>query len=680
MEAVLASPQKKLLIGRVVLVGLIGVFCTLAFCLLGEGYAALAAKAVFQTVKPVLDAYAEHRNGTREIYQQGLSSLKYLTAILSATAVGFGLVTCYWAGKLTQLWRDHPDSGARYKAVIDQAPEGIFLVDADSQQILEMNPAFQDLLGYSVSDLFNLTLEDMVATSEAGAISADPAHLPYMGLSDRLAGEHQYRHRDGCLVDVEVVSTFPILYDGRIAYWVIVRDIAERKRVEAALRESEQRLTWQANHDDLTGLVNRQAFERHIQQALSDAQIYQHPYVLGYLDLDQFKIINDIAGHQAGDELLRQITHILRSQIRTTDILARLGGDEFGLLLYHRQSSEAAQIADALRQSIQAFRFAWQDQVFSVGVSIGLVQIDAHSPSLSHLWSAAAAACSIAKNNGRNRVHCYQTTDRQLIERQSEMQWANRITRALEEDRFQLYYQSIVSISASADPGEYYEVLVRMLDEEGNIILPQVFMPAAERYDLMHRIDRWVISTLFSTQSRHYQQVWEHCQKASGKYLYSINLSGASINDDRFINFLFEQFATHHIPPQLICFEITETVAITNLSKAIHFIQLFRQLGCRFALDDFGSGMSSFGYLKNLPVNYLKIDGAFVKDILKDPVHLAMAEAINRVGQVMGLQTIAEFVESDVVLERLRSMGVNYAQGDGIARPRPLQAEKSLRR
>jgi EAL domain-containing protein (putative c-di-GMP-specific phosphodiesterase class I) len=381
----------------------------------------------------------------------------------------------------------------------------------------------------------------------------------------------------------------------------------------------------------------------------------------------------------AGDELLRQITALLQAHIRKTDTLARLGGDEFGLLLTQCPLNAAQRIANTLREEVQQFRFTCEDKVFTVGISIGLVLIDMESENTASLLSLADAACYAAKNKGRNRVHVYQQDDLDLNLQRGEMQWVTRLVQALEDNRFRLYTQSIIPVIPTQPDGEHYEVLLRLQDEAGQLVSPMAFIPAAERYNLMHRIDRWVISTLFSTQAQHYRESWNHCQHENGQhenfqcsYLYAINLSGTSINDDQFIDFLHEQFALHQIPPQVICFEITETVAISNLTKAAQLIRDIKNLGCRFALDDFGSGMSSFAYLKNLPVDYLKIDGGFIQHIVENPVDLAVVEAINQVGHVMGIQTIAEFVENNAILEKLRTLGVNYAQGYGIAKPCPL--------
>ena len=440
-------------------------------------------------------------------------------------------------------------------------------------------------------------------------------------------------------------------------------------------RNLTEQLSWQATHDALTGLINRSEFECQLEKALISAKINNQEHTLCYLDLDQFKIVNDTCGHFAGDELLRQITAFLQSKMRSTDTLARLGGDEFGLLIHQSSLHQGMLIAKTLHESIQKFRFVWQDKIFSVKASIGLAVINAESESLTNVLSAADAACYAAKNKGRDRIQVYHVDDSELAQQHGQMEWVSRITKAFEENRFRLYYQTIAPINSITENSQHCEVLIRMIDEAGKLISPMAFIPAAERYNLMPAIDRWVISTLFASQAENYRQNRSQDQSNSDRdqCIYAINLSGASINDDKFIDFLHEQFALHQIPPEKICFEITETVAIVNLTKATQFIHSLKQLGCRFALDDFGSGMSSFAYLKTLPVDYLKIDGCFVKDIVTDQVASAMVEAINRIGQVMGIQTIAEFVENDAILEKISTLGVNYAQGYGVAKPQPLK-------
>ncbi|MGE0080657.1 MAG: EAL domain-containing protein [Thiohalomonadaceae bacterium] len=426
-----------------------------------------------------------------------------------------------------------------------------------------------------------------------------------------------------------------------------------------------RQLSYQASHDMLTGLFNRRVFERRVEEAIRDAMTNGGSHVLFYMDLDQFKVVNDTCGHKAGDELLQQMASLMQGRVRETDILARLGGDEFGALFERCPVDKAVSIAEGIRQAVHDFRFAWQDKTFEVGVSIGVVPIDAGSGNLAEVLAAADAACYVAKDRGRNRIHVYQPDDHAVAQRHGEMEWVHRLSAAFDEDRFLLYAQPVVHLGTD-HPISHYEVLLRMRDERGNVVPPGAFIPAAERYNLMPTLDRWVIRTTLKL-----------LREAQGKLAFppldcAINLSGQSLCDDHFLEFVIQLFESTGIPPESVCFEVTETAAIANLSRATRFISVLRGMGCSFALDDFGAGLSSFGYLKSLPVDYLKIDGSFVKDMVVDRVDRAMVESINEIGHVLGLKTIAEFAENDDVIHALEKVGVDYAQGNGIELPQPL--------
>ena len=454
-------------------------------------------------------------------------------------------------------------------------------------------------------------------------------------------------------------------YDGQIIGTVLVfRDVTKPRNLA-------RQLSWQASHDELTKLINRRGFEEKLIEAIADAKDKKQQHMLCYLDLDQFKIVNDTCGHIAGDELLRQISGLLHDSVRSTDTLARLGGDEFGIILNQCPLEAAKNITENIRQVIQNFRFVWQDKTFTVGISIGLVPIDIDSDNWNSLLSAADAACYVAKDRGRNRVHLSQVDDLQLVQKREERQWITRIDKALEENRFCLYYQAITSINKlTHSDEEHYEILLRMIDESGEIVSPMAFIPTAERYNLMPELDRWVIRNFFASYQDYSTNNLRH--NTSNNCLYTINLSGTSINDKQFIDFLKEQFTLYQISPEIVCFEISENVAITNLNKTLQFIQELRKLGCRFALDDFGSGMSSFAYLHNLPIDYLKIDSHFIKNITTNSINDAMVECINRIGHVIGIKTIAKFVENEAILTKLQELGVDYVQGYGIAQPSQL--------
>jgi len=422
----------------------------------------------------------------------------------------------------------------------------------------------------------------------------------------------------------------------------------------------------QARHDALTGLITRREFERRLESALARARMQPTPCSLFYLDLDHFKVVNDTCGHAAGDELLRQITGMLRTTIRDRDSVARLGGDEFAVLLENCPPQPAERIAQDLLQTVQAFTFTWNDRIFKIGASIGLVSFHDGSVDLLELMRAADDACYTAKKNGRNRIHAYQPTDSQLAARQGELDWVGRLRRGLDEGRFCLYAQEIVGVTGARKGERHQELLVRMIDAGEQVIDPIVFIPIAERYNLMPAVDRQVISIAFAV----FAQVAAREGRVP-KHRWAINLSGASLSQDDFLAFIRGRFEVCGVPYSSVCFEITETAAIGNLAKATHLIRELKALGCGFSLDDFGSGMSSFAYLKHLPVDHLKIDGAFVRDIARNAIDRAMVEAINKVGHVMGITTIAECVETAETLAILEEIGVDYAQGYAIARPHP---------
>jgi diguanylate cyclase (GGDEF)-like protein len=428
-------------------------------------------------------------------------------------------------------------------------------------------------------------------------------------------------------------------------------------------KTANEKLSYQASHDPLTGLLNRREFAHNANKLLSTVTMGQTEHALCYMDLDQFKVVNDTCGHAAGDEMLRQLSQVLTDTLRYNDTLARLGGDEFGVLIENCSLDDAYQISKKLLEVIQDYQFFWEGHSFRVSVSIGLVTISEVTLNLTEVLKNADAACYIAKDGGRNRIHVYHPEDSEIAQRHGEMQWVPRINQALEENCFCLYAQDIVPLDGRDD--KHYEVLLRMIDDKGHVIPPGAFLPAAERYNLISAIDRWVIENTFRLLTANPIFLKKTC-------FVSINLSGHSITDDAFLNFIITQLHECGIDANKICFEITETAAISNLNTAATFISTLKNLGCQFALDDFGSGLSSFAYLKYLKVDYLKIDGMFVKDIIDDPIDHAMVKSINQIGQVMGMQTIAEFVENDEIKAMLKEIGVNYAQGYGIGKPQPF--------
>lgn len=551
------------------------------------------------------------------------------------------------------------------RALVTLHSIGDGVITTDKEQFVDyLNPVAERLTGWTLDEARGRPLSEVMRLIEEG--TQGPAQNPMQAaLRDNairsFTADVELVRRDGSTVAIED-SAAPI-HDrqGQVVGGVMVfHDVT-------VARSMARRISWAATHDALTGLVNRREFESRVDAAIGNALGSAQHHVLCYLDLDQFKVINDTCGHAAGDALLKQLSVQLQERLRSADTLARLGGDEFGVLLDGCPLERAQMIAADLLALVRDFRFQWEGRVFSVGVSIGLVQIDEHSGSRAEVFSAADTACYTAKEQGRNRVCVFQREDADMSRRRQEMGWATRLNLALEQNRFVLYYQPYLGLAVEDGDARHIEVLLRLVDEDGALVLPGSFLPAAERYNIAPAIDRWVIRAVFS---RYHDLVRE----LGAPLTCAINLSGNSINSEGLLAFIREQATLHAIPRGGICFEVTETAAVHNLRRAAQFMKDVKELGFLFALDDFGTGTSSFGYLKNLPVDYLKIDGGFVRDIASDPLDRAMAETINRIGHLMGLKTVGEFAESEVVIGELRSLGVNYAQGYGVQEPRPLLA------
>jgi diguanylate cyclase (GGDEF)-like protein len=428
-------------------------------------------------------------------------------------------------------------------------------------------------------------------------------------------------------------------------------------------RQAEEVIRHLAFHDALTGLTNRHEFEHRLSNAMEASRIDHVAHSLMYIDLDQFKVVNDTCGHTAGDELLKQLSVVLRKPIRDSDVLARLGGDEFGVLLDACPLDRAETLAEDVLQAIRDFRFVWQGKTFTLGASIGLVSITEQQTSISEVLSAADMACYAAKDQGRNRVHVYREGDAELARRHGEMQWVTRINKALEEDRLVLFRQRILPLQS--DEARHYEFLLRMRGERGEI-LPGAFIPAAERYNLMPALDRWVIDNVFRRVTSWLQQ-----GAIDDDSILFVNLSAASLTEPRLLEYIQQKLEEYAVPPGRICFEITETAAIANMKNAIELMTEAKRCGCLFALDDFGSGMSSFSYLKTIPVDIIKIDGEFIRDMDKNPMNAAIVESINKIGQVAGLRTVGEHIEDEETLQRVRDLGLDFGQGYGIEAPGP---------
>lgn|GEM_PF-2785407 len=556
------------------------------------------------------------------------------------------------------------------RLLLESTGEGIFGVGPDLRCTFANQSASQ-ILGWSVESLLGRDMHEVLLARREGGVAYAREQSPML----RALEQKQRVMSEGEVFETQVGELIPVQYSANpiiengvpVGVAVVFRNVAEGRAMA-------RKLDFLATHDPLTGLINRREFEQRVLRALTLTQKNGVRHVLAYLDLDQFKVVNDNCGHAAGDELLRQLTVLLSGEVKPGDALARLGGDEFGVLMCHRLVEDAMPALERLCQVVREFRFVWEDKTFALGVSIGVTQIDTLTQNMGNALGEADAACYLAKDRGRNRIHVYQTDDAELSKRHGEMQWVVRVQEALTKERFFLACQIIKPIKDGAHlfvGGPHYEILLRMRDEQGLTVPPGAFIPAAERYNLMAGIDRWVISNVLDWLGSH-RLAMSHVES------WTINLSGQSFNDEGLLSFIRDGLTSRNIPPSLVCFEITETAAVANLKGAANFIATLKQLGCRFALDDFGSGMSSFAYLKNLPVDYLKIDGNFVRDIAVDEVDHAMVTAINRVGQVMGIRTVAEFVENDLILQKLREIGVDYAQGFGIGKPMPLNEFSSI--
>jgi len=444
-----------------------------------------------------------------------------------------------------------------------------------------------------------------------------------------------------------------------------------RKNQDDELQNMANKMSYQASHDPLTGLINRREIEERLSQALNTAINNGQQHALCFLDLDQFKVVNDTCGHMAGDELLKQLALKFSSKLRENDTIGRLGGDEFGILLLDCPMDKTTMIAITLLEVANAFRFAWQDNVFRVSVSIGITSINKDCISVKDLLREADAACYIAKELGRNRLHIYKEGDEEVIKRQGEMKWISELTWALQKNSFELYCQTIKPINKNLSPETFHEILVRMRNKDGELLLPGSFINAAERYNLMPTLDRWVIQNTF----QYLQKIGNSSRENNKAHsIYFINISGLSFNDKDFKQFVTDMLAQYQISPKMICFEITETAAISNFSQALEFISKLRTIGLHFALDDFGTGLCSYSYLQSLPIDFIKLDGQFINGIKSEPMNRAIVESVSNIARTIGVLTIAEWVEDEDVIEELKDINIDYAQGYAIDAPEKLPA------
>ena len=547
----------------------------------------------------------------------------------------------------------------RAEVTLHSIGDAVITTHSDGK-IIYFNPVAEQLTGFNNDAVINKPITSVMnlVDDRNDSLVANPVETClHSGKAVALADHAVLARPDGSSVAI-AHSASPIRdRAGNIIGAVMVfHDVSEARKLH-------DQLSYQASHDALTDLYNRREFEMALEYTLMEAKRDNSEHALCYIDLDQFKIVNDTCGHVAGDELLQQLSGLLSENVRHSDVLARLGGDEFGVLFKFCSMENAELSAAKLRNVVSDFTFVWRDHSFNVSASIGLVSLNKESRAITDVLASADVACYAAKDAGRDKIHVYAPDDEELKQRHGEMQWVPRIKEALAQDRFILYYQLIMPTTEDTSDCKRFEVLVRMLGNNDEVIPPMAFIPAAERYDLMGDIDRWVIRNAF-----------KHIQKKASqeKWFCSINLSGQSLCKQDFLSYVLKELADSGIDAGSICFEITETAAIANLNEAIEFITTLKEHGCSFSLDDFGSGLSSFAYLKNLKVDYLKIDGGFVKNIVSDPINRAMVDAINDIGHVMDIKTVAEFVENQAIMDALKNMGVDYVQGYGIHTPSAL--------
>lgn len=529
------------------------------------------------------------------------------------------------------------------------------IVITNNQGIIEyVNPKFVDIAGFTSEDAIGHSYFSL--SSLAHEQQFESQVLDTLKNKDSWHGERSFVTKSGVRYWVNENIYQARNTNNSPSHLVAIQDDLTQ------IKDIARKANYQASHDSLTGLINRKAFESILVENIEQAQDTPD-HVLCFLDIDQFKIINDISGHGAGDELLRQIAVVIDEHYPLDKVLARLGGDEFAVVLFHSNAQTAQQYGVDLIEKLHDFKFRWNDSVFSIGVSIGITLIDEEMSSSRDAIKQAENACDTAKDMGRNCVYHYQEDDKALVQRQGDTYWATKINDALEHGSFLLFAQSILPLQQTSLAS--YEVLVRMRDTDGSVIPPGMFLPAAERFHLSHRVDRWVIDNTVAWMVKHRDSI-------AHIHHISINLSGLTLSNEALLNHILTTVTNSNIEPSKICFEITETAAIANIVQAKHFISVLREYGCQFALDDFGSGLSSFAYLKNLKVDLLKIDGMFVKDIVTDPIDEAMVKSINDVGHVMGMETIAEFVEDESIKKRLIELGIDYGQGYGLGKPVPI--------
>lgn len=545
---------------------------------------------------------------------------------------------------------------------LDSIGEGVITTDA-AGRIDYMNQAAEQLVGVAAPDALGKMVTDIISLVDENDRRSlgDPVRQCIAARSRVSVGRRGLMISRGGEDERSVELSASPLKNQRndlVGAVVVVRDVSE-------MRGLTQQMSYQASHDALTGLANRREFERRVQDSLEGARANSARHALCYLDLDRFKAVNDTCGHAAGDGMLREVAALIKDTVRDSDTVGRLGGDEFGLLLAGCPLEKARQIADDVVHKINDYRFVWKDKIFSIGVSVGLVEVTGDSGTLEEVIGAADSACYVAKKQG-NHVHVYSARDEAAARHRGEIQWLQRLQTALKEGRFELLMQPIVATSSTTADGPAFEVLLRLQDDAvPGGIPPAEFLRAAERYRLMGEVDRWVVQAAFTALAR------GGIRLPVGRSL-AINLSGQTLGDPQFLEFVVDCLDRTGVSPHQICFEVTENSVITNIEHARRFIGVLHGMGCHFALDDFGRGLSSFGNLKNLALDYLKIDGSFISNLAADTVNQALVAAMIKLARTLKFRVVAEHVEDTGALEAAKRMGVDFVQGYQLGRPQPL--------
>lgn len=606
--------------------------------------------------KPILRLY----NATREIFYKGPEAIGIIE---KSTKDEIGKLSTSFSMMISRL-KETTVSKAYVDNIISSMTDALIVLSPDNR-IETVNEATRILLGYTQDELIEKPID---------IIFTDPDNMPFKGqwLEDlKVTGqfknfETQFKTMDGSVIPILLCCSVMKTEEMDVIRIVCTaRDITEIKKAEEIMFR-------QANFDMLTGLPNRHYLEARMALIITKSEIEDQKHTFISLDLDKFKIVNDVCGHHAGDQLMKHISHIMKKNLKADDILARLGGDEFGILLLNTGISDGIVIAEKLCKAVKDFRFSWNDKLFTLGVSIGAVEVNKHNNDIEWLLSAADRACYISKEKGGSRVHIFDCFDKELTERQEEMRLMPGLTKAFEEGRFILKYQPIVPVKFDKTV-KWFEVLIRMIDENGCTVMPGAFLPAAQRYNMLPSVDRWVIHNFASTYKE------KVCSLPDGpSMVFNINISGASLNTDSFLDFVCEELDKYGVPPHVLCFEITENSAVSNFVNSSKFIGKLKSMGCSFALDDFGSGLSSFTYLKYLPVDYIKIEGTFIRDIVNNPIDYAMVSSINEMAHVMGMKTIAEYVESEEIYNCLKDIGIDYLQGFWLGKTEVLERYSGL--